>query len=179
MRAFIAIELPKDVRKRIYEFGLDLPGKVSRVAEENIHITLQFLGDISDETASDIIDEIKTVNEGRFTAEANGTSYFGGHEIRAVFAKIIDSGKISRIYLDLEARLAARGIKAGREEAYVPHATIARIKRGNAEIKAFISQNAAHNFGRFDVTSICLRKSVLTEKGSVYSTMYEHFLRKV
>lgn len=178
MRAFIAIEMPKKIRESIYQFGSGIPGKISRVAESNIHVTLQFLGNIADESAAKAIDEIKKVDAESFSAEADGISYFGGREIRTVFAKIIDHGKITSIYSSIGKGLADSGINQDTEKKYIPHATIARIKEENVELRAFIGQNSSHHFGKFSVNSICFMKSILTEKGPLYSTVYEHFLKK-
>ena len=58
MRAFIAIELPEHVRAKIFhEFEtLSKKGVVGGnfVSKDNLHLTLRFLGEISEQKAKDI-----------------------------------------------------------------------------------------------------------------------------
>lgn len=173
MRAFIAIELPDEIRGAIYSLGLKVPGKISRVAEQNIHITLQFLGDISEGDAESVMGAVKGIRVEKFTAKADGISYFGGRDIHTVYAKITDNGEITGIYSKLHAALSKCGIKVEQDRQYIPHATIARVKQENAELRKFIGQNSSHYFGSFEVTSICIMESILTEKGPEYTKILE------
>lgn len=175
MRAFIAIELPKEIRERLYAFSAGIPGRITRVSEENLHITVLFLGEIGDGQAVRAIEEVNKIDASPFMAEANGVSYFGDSHMQSIFARIDDHGRISSMY-----RLLREGLSgmtgSGDRKQYVPHATIARAKKDNREVMAFINLNSTNAFGRFEVTSLCVKKSVLTDKGPEYSTIHEHKL---
>ena len=57
MRAFIAIELPEEMRNALAQAQSHLKytgGDVKWVAEDNIHLTLKFLGEISEEKSAKI-----------------------------------------------------------------------------------------------------------------------------
>jgi 2'-5' RNA ligase len=62
-----------------------------------------------------------------------------------------------------------------REKRFHPHLTLARVKsqKGKAGLKAFISKNQERLFGKLKVGSVKLKKSVLSPKGPIYSTIGE------
>ena len=173
MRAFIAIELPEAIRNEMFALGLKMPGRISRVAADNIHITLQFLGEISERDATLAIKAIKGISSEQFNAEAKGISYFRAKKIHTVYAKITDSGRVVDTYSEIQSRFSNLGIKVDQDRQYVPHATIARVKQEDPELSEFIDQNSSHYFGRFKVTSICMIKSVLTGKEPAYTKIFE------
>ena len=175
MRAFVAIELPKEIRERLYAFSAGIPGRITRVPEENLHITILFLGEIGDGPAARAIEEVDKIDAATFTAEASGVSYFGGSNMQSIFARIEDRGRISSIHRLLREGLSGITRSEDRKQ-YVPHATIARAKKDSHEARTFINLNSARAFGRFEVTSLCVKESVLTGNGPRYSTIHEHKL---
>ncbi len=83
MRAFIALEINDDaVKKKIEDIkGVfsRVEGKLKFVERENVHITLKFLGDITEETARDIykvIQELDTIPAGGFDVAVHGLGTF-------------------------------------------------------------------------------------------------------
>ena len=176
MRTFFAIEIPEEIRKKIHFVGAEMPGRNSRVSEDNIHITLQFLGYINEEKTAMAREALDKIREGPFMATIKGISYFGGHDVHTVFAKVLDEGRIKEIFLDIGKSLENAGVDFESEREYTPHATIARVKQGGVDIKEFINQNSERLFGEFEIKSVCLKESVLTEKGPVYTTLYERKL---
>lgn len=174
MRAFLAIEIPKEIREKMFALGSKLPGKLSRVSAENIHITLQFLGEVEEEKMGIITEALKKISATPFKVSIKGLSYFGEPKIHTVFCKVIDQNRASSLYHDIEKRMDDAGLGFKSERDYVPHATIARVKEGSDELKAFINQNSDTEFGELEVNSICLKKSVLSDRGPSYSTLYEH-----
>ncbi len=176
MRTFFAIEIPEEIRKNIHSAGEEMPGWLSRVSIDNIHITLQFLGDVSEEKAAKAKEALERIREVPFKATIKGISHFGGRDVHTIFANVQDGGRIKGIFLDIGKSLSDVEIDFETEREYIPHVTIARVKQGGAEIKEFITQNSERMFGEFEIKSVCLKKSVLTGKGPVYTTLYERKL---
>lgn len=176
MRTFVAIEIPEGIRREIYSVGLMIPGKVSRVSERNIHITLQFLGELDEATLPNAKKALDGIKAEPFPVSVRGISYFGRHEVRTIYANVIDDGATARIYKKAARLLNLAGLSFETERSYVPHATIARLKQPNEEAEEFVSRNLDRIFGEFRVSSICLKSSVLSAEGPVYTNLYEREL---
>jgi 2'-5' RNA ligase len=178
MRAFIALEVPGEIKDRIEEAesGLVLRGVVF-VRKGAMHITLQFLGEIDGKEAELAADAMRSIDAAPFRVGLRGLSFFPP-EARVVFAKVDDGqGEISDIYRKLGAALSARGISQAREN-YVPHLTVARVK-GQADQRAVlgaINGRSATDFGSFLARSIVLKRSVLGPEGPAYTDLYEREL---
>ena len=58
MRTFLALELPKDIKTEVFrnieQYREIAPTAVKWVPEENLHITLQFIGDTKKEDLAEI-----------------------------------------------------------------------------------------------------------------------------
>jgi 2'-5' RNA ligase len=81
MRAFIAIEIPAEVRDAIAAAQRQLAvatTRISWVKPENIHLTVKFLGDIADEQVNDISAALDAVagRIGAFSFTVTGTGAF-------------------------------------------------------------------------------------------------------
>ena len=176
MRTFVAIEIPAEMRRKIYSIGEKIPGRLSRVSEENIHITLQFLGELDEDGLASAESALNKISGQPFGVIIKGISFFGGRDVHTIYANVIDQGRIKVIYSDAGKLLSDAGLDFESEREYVPHATIARVKDGSAKIREFIGQNSDHLFGEFEIDSICLKRSVLSEKGPIYTTLYERKL---
>jgi len=134
MRAFIAIETPGIVRDKVS--GLIAAGKkrnlpVKWVAYENLHITLKFLGEISDAMKDDIIpviaETVKAVP--RFTAQISGVGCFPGpRQPRVLWAGVVQGGdSMIAIAESLDRSLARFGCKI-EDKKFHPHLTFGRVK---------------------------------------------------
>jgi 2'-5' RNA ligase len=176
MRTFVAIEIPQEIRVKIHALGGKIPGRLSRMAIDNIHITLLFLGDINSEQLAKVQRAIATINVKPFSIAIKGISYFGGREMHTIFANVTDDGQTKAVYLELSELLLSFGIKVEHSREYIPHVTIARVKEGNADTREFIGRNSGQEFGEFNVSAICIKQSVLSEKGPVYTTLFERKL---
>ena len=119
-----------------------------RVSIDNIHITLQFLGDVSEEKAAKAKEALERIREVPFKATIKGISHFGGRDMHTIFANVQDGGRIKGIFLDIGKSLSDVEIDFETEREYIPHVTIARVKQGGAEIKEFITQNSERHVRR-------------------------------
>jgi len=59
------------------------------------------------------------------------------------------------------------------EKRFSLHLTLARVKsqKGKEQLKDFLFKNRERSFGNFIIDSVRLKKSVLTPKGPIYSTL--------
>ncbi len=130
MRCFTGIDIPDRIKKRILEVqGLMPRENLTLVREDALHITLHFFDHISEQQVQEVIGALDLELPGKFDVDIRGVSYFGGKEIRTIFAKVNDpEGRITSLYRSIGSSLASSGVRYD-AKAYTPHITIARCKR--------------------------------------------------
>ena len=180
VRSFVAFDLENDavvkkltdVQALLVKTGADL--KV--VEPENIHVTMRFLGDVRMESVEKIYEAMKKALFVPFEVRIQGVGAFPDARYpRVVWAGITHGANDLRsISSQLEPHLTALGF-APDPKGFSPHLTIARVKGGKnkAELAKFISDRKDFDFGTILATCLRLKKSDLTPRGPVYSTLRE------
>ncbi len=174
MRAFIAADIPEHVREMLAEAALSLGlSGVRTVDKDNMHFTLAFL----DELENDRIDKVKSaidrVRFRGFDVDIKGMGHFGNPG--AIYSAVASgAGKIIELANSQRAELAASGIYFDKKD-FVPHVTIARIKRMVDEevLMGELYRFADKRFGSYTLDTISLFRSVLGPDGPKYEKLYE------
>src|SRR3989344_9074013 len=129
MRAFVAVELPEHIRARIFhEFELlskkDVFGG-KFVEKENLHLTLNFLGEISEEKAKKVIDELKGVKLDKFSCSIRKVGCFPSSEhIKVIWVELIsENNKLKELYDLVKDKIGSID-----EREFESHITTARVK---------------------------------------------------
>ncbi len=179
VRSFIAIDIEdENIRSKIASIGKVLEATGARlklVEPHNLHITIRFLGEISQKE----VESIKQVlansvkNFSKFNIIIEGMGAFPTISRPRVLWLGISKGKESLINLanTINRRIDLLGYKKDKE--FVPHVTIARVKRFNSALINAINNYKNILIGETEVKSVRLKKSVLTPSGPIYSTLYE------
>lgn len=172
MRLFIAAELPGEVKRKIGELIVKLKGSgaaVKWVEEENLHLTLKFIGEVGEQQLAGLVDSVekKIGGKGSFRIELAGTGTFPeGKNPRVVWVGVSSGGD----KLENLARLLG-------EREFASHVTIGRIKDNKGVDKLgreLLSPPLADSaFGAAEIKYISIMKSALTPQGPVYEKIKE------
>jgi 2'-5' RNA ligase len=146
------------------------------VKPQNIHLTVRFLGDIPPSRVDAIHEEMKQLSFTHFTVELTGLSAFP----KLTYPRVVWAGirkgadELKTIFEQLEPRLRGLGFKPDRK-GFSPHLTIARVRSGRnkAQLIKLIRQMENHEFGAVKTKCLKLKKSELTPRGPIYSTLRE------
>ena len=95
---------------------------------------------------------------------------------RVIWAGITEGAdQLKTIFNQLEPRLRNLGFTPD-PKGFNPHLTIARVKTGRnkAELSDFVAKNANYNFGVIKAECLRLKRSDLTPRGPVYSTLKQY-----
>jgi len=180
IRSFMAFDIESelvlkkitDVQNLIAKSGADL--KI--VEPKNIHITIRFLGNVTAPMVEKIFEEMKKVQFIPFDVNIHGVGAFPNLRYPRVLWAGITQGadQLRGIFNQLELRLRSLGFKPD-PKGFSPHLTIARVKSGRnkAELVKYITENANYEFGTIRAKCLKLKKSDLTPKGPMYSTLKE------
>ncbi len=130
-RIFSAISLPEDVKKRLFRFVekeyKDLP--VKWVRQDNLHVTLNFLGYVSDENIPDVCRAVSKALENirSFELEFVKSEAVPGHSAKKmIWASGTENEELTKLKHNLDRAL---GFYAKEKRGFRPHVTLGRIRK--------------------------------------------------
>ena len=169
MRSFIAVQVPEALSA--YDISqIRKHAKVSIVPPGNRHITLAFLGDISEDDAKIAEYCLRSIDIKPFTVSMTGIGTF---DDRVVFIEG-ESDELIRIQSRLTDLLTSEGIAVDRKK-FVIHATLCRVKEIKSKhLFANFIKSCQNSFQtvEFNVESIVLYRSTLSQSGAQYTPLY-------
>jgi 2'-5' RNA ligase len=175
MRAFIAIDLDEKAKEQIKKIVKQLKKqdffKGKYVEEENFHLTLKFLGEISNEKVEKIKDELNKLDFGEFKVKLRRLGVFSPKFIKVVWISL-ESAKLQEIHDKIDDSLEELFNK---DKRFNSHITIARVKAmrkdKKIELLDFIKKLEVPDI-EFEVNEVKLKKSTLTPKGPIYEDIF-------
>lgn len=180
MRTFVAVEISNNnVIHSIKKFQNKININAKPVDPENLHFTLQFLGEISDDVSQKIIDALNTIEFLSFKINLKGIGAFP----KPKFPRVIWIGTdknggnmLTQLAQKVEKVLEPLGFSP--DKPFKPHITIFRIKKNVGDITKELDNQKMKDFGIQEVISFKLKKSELTSIGPIYSDLGEIKARK-
>jgi 2'-5' RNA ligase len=178
IRAFVAVLLPAEVRRRLGAVVDQLrprAARVSWVAEANLHLTLRFLGAVDEAVLGRVREavEVAAAASAPFTLGVGGLGGFPRDRTpRVVWAGVVAGAEaLSALHGRLETALAARGVPP-EARAFHGHVTLGRARdpRGTPELAAALT-GAPVAFGELLVDAVHLMRSELDPQGARYSVL--------
>lgn len=180
IRSFIAFDIESaQVLERITHMQKILTethADLKFVEPKNIHITIRFLGNITPHMVDRVYESMKKVKFEPFEVKIQGIGAFPNTRYpRVLWAGIREGAEQLRsIFHQLEPQLRILGF-APDPKGFSPHLTIARVKSGRnkAELAKQVEENINYDFGTVKAECLRLKRSDLTPKGPIYSTLRE------
>jgi 2'-5' RNA ligase len=177
-RGFIAIDIKAtpqilELETQIAKTGAD----VKLVDPHNIHVTLKFLGDTDEQQIDDIEQIMKeaVTHIEPFPITLKGTGVFPNHNyLKVIWIGITGGAALEAMAHAIGDRLSEIGFKK-ESRGFSSHLTIGRVKtaRNKTQLLNIIETYAEVEFSIEEVHSIKLKKSELTPKGPIYTTLRE------
>ncbi|MBS3073707.1 RNA 2',3'-cyclic phosphodiesterase [Candidatus Pacearchaeota archaeon] len=187
MRTFISIDLPYEMNKEIFRLQDKLSSLkefagINTVRVQNIHVTLKFLGEMSNAQAHIIRDLLKEIEFEKFQLLLEDLDYFPSKEApRVIWIGMNTQFKLEKLRNLIEEKLNKAGIVSDKDkefDTFTPHVTLAKIKfiRNKEKLKEQLDNIEIKKL-KFNVESFQLKKSKITPKGSIYETIEEFELK--
>jgi len=175
MRVFVAIEITNnDIINSVKEFQENINIDAKPVELKNLHFTLQFLGEISEEIAQKIIQSLKTIEFSSFDVNLKEIGAFPKPKSpRVVWIGTNEVGGNMLIQLSKKVEKVLEPLGFFSDKPFKPHITVFRIKKKIGDISGELKSHKMTNFGIQKVSNIKLKKSVLTTSGPIYSDLVE------
>ena len=178
IRTFISIPIPKDVKSKknmLYSTLEGSPSKINWVKNEQLHLTIKFLGN----TPESLFDGIKTEilqavsNLSPFDLIIDNTGCFPVPERPRVLWLGI-SGNIvplKNLFMTIEKKMESMGFPPEGQE-YFPHITLARVKypqKFTPDISTFLK--SSYDPIDFTVDRVQFLSSELLPSGTLYTLL--------
>jgi len=161
-RLFIAIEIPKKIKEQITTELIKPLENVKKVPQENLHITLCFIGDANEEKEKQIIKALEKTEFKKFNALVGSAGHFN----ERVFWASVESLELYQLAEQISKTLNT-------DNEFNGHITIARANDGTDFKKEFTKIRGKKINQTLKVKSFFLIESKPTTEGSVYSKVKE------
>jgi 2'-5' RNA ligase len=189
LRAFIAVELPFEIRKTVCAATSKLRNEIGALVRwvpiENMHLTLKFLGDVSP-TNMDMLSQMLGAETDLFNCfdlRLNGIGSFPSlKRPRVIYVGIQAPVVLESLQRGIESASRRLGYES-EERGFSPHLTIGRVKQNVTAteqqlIRRALEEAQIEALGTTRVDSVELFKSDLSPTGSVYTRLYSAPLKK-
>jgi RNA 2',3'-cyclic 3'-phosphodiesterase len=179
IRAFIAIELPEDVKVFLREISNRLSssgGDVSWTRSEGMHLTLKFLGNISPRLVTDLGNGLGSIFAAQppFRLRMEGIGTFPDlRRPRVIWAGLKDpQGALEPLAAKVEDVTASLGL-ARENRRYNPHLTLGRVRssEGCSRLMHLITDLRDLQGPSFVADRAALFQSILKPTGAQYTAL--------
>ncbi|MCE2505228.1 MAG: RNA 2',3'-cyclic phosphodiesterase [Nitrosopumilaceae archaeon] len=175
MRTFVAIEISNNnVKDSIKNFQKNFKIDAKPVNAEQLHFTLQFLGEISEELVQKVIESLQTIKFTEFSINLKGIGAFPKPKFpRVIWIGTDEKGGRNLIELADKVQNVLKPLGLVSDKPFKPHITIFRIKKKIGDITKELNEKKVVDFGMQEISGIKLKKSELTSSGPIYSDLEE------
>ena len=171
MRLFIAIEVPEDVKGYLSavqeKISNDVANKIRPVNKNQIHLTLKFLGEVQQDKAEKIKNELKKIAFSPFSVCLDKIGVFPSESyIRVVWVGLKPEEPVLELQKTIDESLKKMFKK---EKDFKAHITLARVKFiGNKEEFVEKLKKIKVENKKIEVNNFKLVRSTLTPQVPVY-----------
>ncbi len=188
IRTFIAIPLPYQIRLMVSEIIKELkiillPAAIKWVSAENVHITLQFLGNLTKTSVAEISKKLATgFYPSQFSVNLDNIGAFPSLDNpRVIWLGVNPHENLKTLY-EIIQNMNRFAIKDEHQGKFSPHITIGRIKPGVLDQSKIIKQTLSkykmvHSIPFF-IDHFIIYQSALTSKGPIYTELKRFYLPK-
>ena len=180
-RIFIAVNLPEDIKRYLSGFEKKLAGLPANwIKKDNIHITLLFLGSLTDIEIGEVCLALKDISKNyqSFDLNINKVCYGPENKLppKMVWSNIEKSKELSILKKEIQKLLSEKITFPADNKSFSPHITLAKVRTFewrsiNSEELPEVEENVELSF---PVDSIEVMESS-PSKGGPYYTVVESF----
>jgi len=169
-RLFVSISLPDYVLARLESLPKTIPG-IRWMGENQMHVTLKFIGDTDEDMEGNIIKALGKVRVERFYIFVTRLGCFPGRGRPGILWAGLGKGhpRLFQLQKKVEDSLFGLGIEPD-TRAFQPHITLARCKEASpGAVHQFVKDNRDFETAPFKVEGFGLYSSHLKTAGSIYT----------
>ena len=173
LRLFVGIEFPPELKLRLSLLETALPG-ARWIDPGNLHLTLRFIGEITEDVAADVDEALAQLKARRFTLQLAGTGVFGGNRPHILWVGVERDPDLILLHDRIELALIRIGL-APEPRRFAPHVTMARLRDPVLDMLGhFLAAHARFRADPLPVVHFSLVASFPTKAGSVYEDQADY-----
>jgi RNA 2',3'-cyclic 3'-phosphodiesterase len=177
LRLFVGIPFPPELKLRLSLLCSGIPN-ARWVDPGNLHLTLRFIGEISEDVAADVDGALARLRARRFALQLTGTGVFGGDRPRNLWVGVERNPDLVALRDKVEQALTRIGLPP-EPRKFSPHVTLARFNNPPIdELAAYLAAHAGFRADPLPVEAFSLIASFPTKSGSVYEDQADYPLQK-
>lgn len=166
-RLFVAIRPPEPIRDLLVD-AMDQSADFRWQDDEQLHITLRFVGEVERPTADDLADTLGRIHSEKFELRIAGVGRFEQRSSGALWAGVEPKSPLAALAAKVERACQSIGLEAERR-SFHPHITLARWKgRRTREVHDFLERRRGLSSEPFLVDRFILFESRLSRHGAHY-----------
>ena len=172
MRTFVAIEVNnKNVLNSIHQVQSELNIRAKPIELHNMHFTVQFLGEVSEEMIRKISDALNSIEFSIFSITFASIGAFPKpNSPRVIWVGVNDGvNELEKLAEMIRSKLSHLGFSP--DKKFKPHVTIFRVKNKIEDLASKLDKFSSCSFGKQLVSEIKLKKSELTSTGPIYTDL--------
>jgi 2'-5' RNA ligase len=175
LRLFVGIEFPPELKLRLSLLETALPG-ARWIDPGNLHLTLRFIGEITEDVAADVDEALAQLRARRFSLQLAGTGVFGGNRPHTLWVGVERDPDLIVLHDKIELALIRIGL-APEPRRFAPHVTLARLRDPVLDMLGhFLGAHARFRADPLPVEHFSLVASFPTKAGSVYEDQADYKL---
>ena len=172
-RLFVAIRPPEPIRDLLVDAMDDRP-ELRWVPDDNLHLTLRFIGEVERPLAEDLATALRGVRFPAFSLQIAGVGQFAQRHGGALWAAVSPRDDVTALAAKVERACQQAGLVPERR-AFHPHITLARWgRRSSAAVQSSLERNRALASEPFRVGSFTLFESRLSRHGALYEAVEDY-----
>ena len=173
LRLFVGIGFPPELKLRLSLLCSGVPG-ARWVDPGNLHLTLRFIGEITEDCAADVDEALGRLKARRFAVQLAGVGVFGGNKPHTLWLGVERDPDLILLHDKIEAALIRLGLPP-EPRRFSPHVTLARLREPALDrLAQFLAAHAQFRADPLPVAHFSLIASFPTKSGSVYEDQADY-----
>jgi RNA 2',3'-cyclic 3'-phosphodiesterase len=173
LRLFVGIEFPPELKLALSLLCTGVAG-ARWIDPGNFHLTLRFIGEITEDRAADVDAALARLKARRFTLQLAGTGVFGGNRPHSLWVGAERHPDLLGLRDKVEQALIRTGLMP-EQRRFAPHVTLARLRDPAPDgLGHFLAAHAQFRAAPLPVEHFSLIASFPTKAGSVYEDQADY-----
>ena len=155
-RLFVALKVPGALKKQFAALARkDI--KARWQMDDDLHITLRFLGDVPVSQIDDIEQALSRVRKAPFHVHVDGLDAFHKKRQSILYGRVTSSKKLTSLVAEINEKLQDVGFEMP-TRPYIPHVTLGRVNNARG-LDQYVAKSGRALRAEWEATEFCLMES--------------------